>query len=85
MTPFDWTRFLDPPLGAIILGGLAGVANFAVIGYFWTCCRQVRLKERLVERGFSAAEIVRIIHAAPRKRFGRREEPEKPWPVPSTR
>ena len=59
----EWNRLLDPPLGAIIFGAISGVLNFSVIGYFWLRSREIRLKQRMVDRGFSAEEIERVMHA----------------------
>ena len=63
LTAIEWNRLLDPPLGAIIFGAISGVANFAVIGYFWLRSREIRVKQRMVDRGFSAEEIERVMHA----------------------
>ena len=65
LAAIEWNRLLDPPIGAIIFGGIAGVFNFAIIGYFWYRSREIRLKERMVDRGFSAEEIERVVYAAP--------------------
>jgi hypothetical protein len=65
LAAIEWNRLLDPPIGAIIFGGIAGVFNFAIIGYFWYRSREIRLKERMVDRGFSAEEIERVVHAVP--------------------
>jgi hypothetical protein len=61
MAGIEWSRMLEPPIGAILAGGLVGVVNFVVIGYFWVRSREIRLKERMVQRGFSLAEIERVL------------------------
>jgi hypothetical protein len=60
LAAIDWSRLLDPPLGPIICGAIAGAVNFSVIGYCWIRSREIRLKQRMVERGYSADEIERI-------------------------
>lgn len=65
LATIEWTRFFDPPIPAIVLGSLGGVANFAVMGYFWLRSLEVRLKEKMVDRGFSAAEIERVVRVRP--------------------
>lgn len=57
----QWGRLLEPPLGAIIFGGIASAGVFAVIGYFWLRSLELRLKQSMVNRGFSAVEIERVI------------------------
>ena len=59
----EWNRLLQPPIGAILFGGLAGVANFAVLGYFWLRSREIRLKQRMVDKDFTASEIERVMRA----------------------
>lgn len=66
MSGFDWNQLLEPPLGAILTGGLVTIVLLAVCGYFWLRSRETRLKERMVERGFSAEEIERVIRATSR-------------------
>lgn len=61
----QWGRLLEPPLGAIIFGGIASAGVFAVIGYFWLRSLELRLKQTMVERGFSAGEIERVISTSP--------------------
>ena len=61
-------RFFNPPIPAIVFGSIGGVANAFVIGHFWLQGRVVRLKERMVEQGFSATEVERVMRAAPPRR-----------------
>ena len=53
----EWNRLLNPPVPAILFGTLAGVAIVAVVGYFRLRAGDTRLKERMVEKGYSASEI----------------------------
>lgn len=65
LAAIDWSRLWFPPVPAIVFGTLAGVTNLAVIGYFWLRSRETRLKERMVEKGYSADEIERVVRAGP--------------------
>ena len=65
LATIDWSRFFDPPIPAIVLGSLGGVANLAVAGFFWLRSLEVRLKEKMVDRGFSPAEIERVVGVRP--------------------
>ncbi len=60
----EWNRLLNPPVPAILFGTLAGVAIVAVVGYFRLRAGDTRLKERMVEKGYSASEIERVVLAA---------------------
>lgn len=64
LAEIDWYRFLEPPLGAILLGGLVGVSHLVIGGHFWLRSRETRLKRVMVERGFSAAEIERVMRVS---------------------
>ena len=60
----EWHRLLYPPVPAIVFGALAGVAITAVVGYFLQRVGEIGLKERMVEKGYSASEIERVVLAA---------------------
>ncbi len=61
MAEADWSRVLEPELiaglGFVLI--LFGFFSFCV----WTSSRKTRLKDKMVERGFTAAEIKEVMDA----------------------
>jgi hypothetical protein len=65
----DWNGLLEPPNGILIICG--AVAIIALIAPQWRSIRQhaddVRLKEQMVQRGFTADEIEQVLNAGETK------------------
>lgn len=61
----DWNRLLEPPNGILIICG--AVAAVGLLAPQWRRMRQhaddARLKEQMVQRGFTADEIERVMRA----------------------
>lgn len=70
----DWNHLLEPPSGILIVFGLVAVVG--LIAPQWRRMRQhaedVRLKEQMVQRGFTADEIEQVMAAGRDKPEGRR-------------
>ena len=82
LAEIDWNAVLTGEPGfavivMIVVLGLVGLA--AIIAPQWRKVQQAhheaRLKERMIERGFTADEIIRVINAGPgRDRAGKAED-----------
>lgn len=61
----DWNGLLEPPNGILVICG--AVCIIALIAPQWRRIRQhaddVRLKEQMVQRGFTADEIEQVLNA----------------------
>jgi hypothetical protein len=61
----DWNRMLDPPVIVFIVGAIIVVA--AIVAPQWRqaakASEDARLKEQMIQRGFSVEEIERVIRA----------------------
>ena len=61
----DWDRVFDPPVIVFIVGAIVAVA--AIVAPQWRkaakASEDARLKEQMIQRGFSADEIERVIRA----------------------
>jgi hypothetical protein len=71
---FNWTEILSGhggenviALGLFSIFGIIGVT--VIVAAFWHKARLVRLKEQMIERGYSAQEIVAVVSAG--EDFGR--------------
>lgn len=62
---FDWSRILKPETLIFIMAGVVAVS--AVVLPQWRRVREVeassRLKQKMIDRGFSAEEIERVLNA----------------------
>ena len=75
LAEIDWNTLLQRsseefPL-LVFFALMALIAITAIIAVQWRKTHEVRLKMRMIERGFSPDDIVRILNARP----GRRETP----------
>ncbi len=69
----DWNSLIQNPVffesSVIVLGGVLVFASIAVVQ--WRIAQQAKcdayLKERLIERGFEAHEIIKVVNARVRK------------------
>ena len=65
LAEIDWNTLLEPPAIVFIVGGI--IALVAIIVPQWRKAQQAaaeaRLKEQMLQRGFSADEIERVIRA----------------------
>ena len=62
---FDWSRLLKPETLIFIMAGVVAVS--AIVLAHWSRVREVeaasRLKQKMIDRGFSADEIERVLNA----------------------
>lgn len=66
LAEIDWNSLLQQsdvfPL--LVFFGVAGLIGMtAIIAVQWRKAHEVRLKEKMIDRGFTADEIVRVINA----------------------
>ena len=65
LAEMDWNSLLQNDLLPLLVmfgvGGLIGMA--AIIAVQWRKAYEARLKEKMIDRGFTADEIVRVINA----------------------
>lgn len=63
---FDWSQLLRTPTIVFVVGGV--IAVFAIVLPHWRRVREVeaasRLKQKMIDRGFSADEIERVLKAS---------------------
>ena len=63
LASFDWEELLEMPTLLFLVGGV--IAIVAIVAYHWREAQRAagdaRLKEQMIQRGFSAAEIERVI------------------------
>ena len=68
----NWNRILDPPVIMFIVGAIIAVA--AIVAPQWRkaakASEDARLKEQMIQRGFSADEIERVIRAGAGEKRG---------------
>lgn len=73
MAVFDWSRLLRMPTLVFVVGGV--IAVFAIVLPQWRRVREVeaasRLKQKMIDRGFSADEIERVLKAGDDEACGR--------------
>jgi hypothetical protein len=65
LAEIDWNEFVQsgdfPVIVFVAIAGL--VAITAIIAVQWRKTQELRLKEKMVERGFTADEIARVVGA----------------------
>ena len=65
LASFDWDDLFEPPTIIFLVGGLIAVT--AIVAHQWRRAQKssddARLKEQMLQRGFSAEEIERVIKA----------------------
>ena len=90
LAEIDWNSLLhqDPGLPFLVVFGIAGIVGLtAIIAVQWRKAQQVsseaRLKELMIERGFTAEEIKDVINASiGQKRASQPRSPRaRPEPV----
>jgi SOS response regulatory protein OraA/RecX len=68
----DWNRILEPPVVMFIVAAIIAVA--AIVAPQWRrsvkASEDARLKEQMIQRGFSADEIERVIRAGADEKRG---------------
>ena len=67
LASFDWGELLEMPTLIFLVGGVIAVT--AIVATQWRQAQKTsdnaRLKEQMIQRGFSADEIERVINAGP--------------------
>jgi len=74
LAEIDWNSLLENrEFGAIAFMALLAILGIAVlVGTYWQKTLQARLKERMIERGFTAEEIISVINAGEGRNPGRK-------------
>lgn len=71
LAEIDWNLLLQKPdvLPLLVTCGVAGLLGMtAIIAVQWRKTQEARLKEKMIDRGYSADEILRVIIARPGKK-----------------
>ncbi len=66
LAQIDWNKLLETPfaLPMLMVFGVGGfIALTSIIAVQWRKTNEVRLKEKMIDRGFTAEEIASVINA----------------------
>ena len=74
LAEIDWNSLLENrDFGVIAFMALLAILGIAaMVGSYWQKTLQARLKERMIERGFTAEEIIAVINAREGRDPGRK-------------